>query len=246
MKHDKPRILLEKKSHLILYKPSKMHCVPLQKDESDTLLAWCAEQFPEVLTVYGKKPIEGGIVHRLDYETRGVVLCARTQAAMDSFTRQQETGVFIKNYQANSAGAATQLDGFPKGAPVLSDVNIYTWVHDESERALHSGEPLLVQSAFRAYGAGRKAVRPILNSPARVYTTKITGYISKANSVYHFWISLNRGFRHQIRCHLAWMGYPILNDVLYGGKSNGGDMELFAWFLSFFDPETEDPVSFGY
>ncbi|MDR1301832.1 MAG: hypothetical protein LBK43_05105, partial [Treponema sp.] len=33
----------------------------------------------------------------------------------------------------------------------------------------------------------------------------------------YFRLRLKRGFRHQIRCHLAWIGYPILNDTLYGG-----------------------------
>jgi 23S rRNA pseudouridine1911/1915/1917 synthase len=32
-----------------------------------------------------------------------------------------------------------------------------------------------------------------------------------------FRIRIARGFRHQIRCHLSWLGYPILNDPLYGG-----------------------------
>jgi 23S rRNA pseudouridine1911/1915/1917 synthase len=33
-----------------------------------------------------------------------------------------------------------------------------------------------------------------------------------------FRVKIVRGFRHQIRCHLSWLGYPVLNDTLYGGQ----------------------------
>ena len=43
-----------------------------------------------------------------------------------------------------------------------------------------------------------------------------------------FRIRIVRGFRHQIRCHLSWLGYPILNDGLYGGlpEVDGTDQAL--------------------
>jgi 23S rRNA pseudouridine1911/1915/1917 synthase len=44
-----------------------------------------------------------------------------------------------------------------------------------------------------------------------------------------------RGFRHQIRCHLAWLGFPILHDSLYGGAGEGV-LALRACSLSFDDP----------
>jgi len=53
----------------------------------------------------------------------------------------------------------------------------------------------------------------------------------------YFRLLLRRGFRHQIRCHLAWIGYPIVNDSLYGGaEEDGGFLALCAQGLFFSDP----------
>jgi 23S rRNA pseudouridine1911/1915/1917 synthase len=56
---------------------------------------------------------------------------------------------------------------------------------------------------------------------------------------------LKRGFRHQIRCHLAWTGFPILNDPVYGGaesaESAQGFLALSAAGLFFEDPRDKSP-----
>jgi 23S rRNA pseudouridine1911/1915/1917 synthase len=52
-------------------------------------------------------------------------------------------------------------------------------------------------------------------------------------------LRISKGFRHQIRCHLAWLGRPILNDALYGGMAFGnGCLALRACSLAFADPAT--------
>jgi len=38
-------------------------------------------------------------------------------------------------------------------------------------------------------------------------------------------VSIRRGFRHQVRAHLAHLGYPILGDPLYGAPVPPGHME---------------------
>jgi 23S rRNA pseudouridine1911/1915/1917 synthase len=53
-------------------------------------------------------------------------------------------------------------------------------------------------------------------------------------------VRIDRGFRHQIRCHLAWLGYPLINDALYGGASRPEypGLALLAGAISFPDPLT--------
>jgi 23S rRNA pseudouridine1911/1915/1917 synthase len=63
--------------------------------------------------------------------------------------------------------------------------------------------------------------------------------------LYHFTIRLRRGFRHQIRCHLAWIGFPVVNDPLYGLGDDGGFLALRATGLSFVDPKTGEPAKFS-
>ena len=38
-------------------------------------------------------------------------------------------------------------------------------------------------------------------------------------SAENFEAMIRAGFRHQIRAHMAWIGYPIAGDRLYGGRS---------------------------
>ena len=50
--------------------------------------------------MHGKKEIEGGMVHRVDTETTGLLLCARNQQFYDYIIQQQNIGNFRKYYTA--------------------------------------------------------------------------------------------------------------------------------------------------
>jgi 23S rRNA pseudouridine1911/1915/1917 synthase len=189
-----------------------------------TLLDWCAEFFPSAEAVRGDAPWEGGMAHRLDYETQGLLVYAKTQAGFDALKAQQSAGRFVKAYDA-AAFSGKLLPGFPV-PPECGD------------------PPFRVESGFRAFGPGRRAVRPVLRAEKR-YSTEILGKRT-AGERSIFRLRLFRGFRHQIRCHLAWIGYPLANDPLYGGGFDadalgGGFLGLIAWGLSFFDPISGEP-----
>jgi len=230
--YEAPRLFAETDSYLVVYKPPRMHTAPLKEGEEHTLLAWAASLFPDVLRVHGHKAMEGGLLHRLDYETQGLTLFARTDAAMAALAAQQEKNLFIKEYDAVTATPRTaetenQLPGFPP-----YPLTLYP----------HAGN--CIESAFRPYGKGRKAVRPLINEPSlqgmrskTCYSTEILSCTQKGDKQY-FRLRITKGFRHQIRCHLAWIKRPILNDTLYGGNCDGGFLALRASALSFADPES--------
>jgi 23S rRNA pseudouridine1911/1915/1917 synthase len=239
-----PSFLETAKDFLLIYKPPRMHCSP---GKGPCLLDWAAESFPEIKDLRGRRPGEGGLLHRLDFETRGLVLIARRQEALDALLRQQEEGVFTKDYAALSAGGGPGLPGFP---PVPGDLLPF--------QPPSPGQPLIVESPFRAWGPGRKAVRPGFppdrggsTKKARrsaldrglPYRTEITA-LEREGDLFRFQVRLRRGFRHQIRCHLAWLGFPLLNDGLYGGEDRGGFLALSAQGLSFLDPSTGEERRF--
>lgn len=82
--------------------------------------------------------------------------------------------------------------------------------------------PQSVSSYFRAFGVGRKAVKAETDikkaDSKKLYNTDIR--IISENTVE---CTIARGFRHQIRCHLSYLGCPIVGDSVYGGKKNGED-----------------------
>ncbi|MDR2900656.1 MAG: RNA pseudouridine synthase [Treponema sp.] len=231
---EKPFVVKEDKHYVVLYKPEKIHSAPLKEGEPGTLLDFCSQLFPDVLQPLGKKKIEGGLIHRLDFETQGLVLFARNQKSLDSFLHQQDEGLFLKQYDAQVSAKNSSMEGFPP----LSELK---------------NPPFEIKSAFRFYGPGRQSVRPVSMSyiPAHahvvwdkdgMYTTNILSWNPGPHSI-NVRVELFRGFRHQIRAHLAWTGFPIVNDFLYGGlETPDKKLALKAVSLSFRDPETGDPV----
>jgi 23S rRNA pseudouridine1911/1915/1917 synthase len=245
-----PRLIAEEPSWLVVYKPPRTHTAPgaravfgqtgpvglgdpggqtAQAGLDKTLLDWVLSRFPEAGAIRGRREGEGGLLHRLDFETQGLVLIARTQEAFDDLAAQQRRGLFLKEYEAVSGGPGERLPGFPP-APVWSSGG--------------SGPPAIV-SAFRAYGEGRKAVRPspvppgaaAVSGGGTLYRTEILS-VTEGEDAYFFRPRISAGFRHQIRCHLAWIGRPLLNDPLYGGRSVPGFLALRAWRFEFTQPGT--------
>jgi 23S rRNA pseudouridine1911/1915/1917 synthase len=220
-----PYIVAETAHYVVLYKPAFVHSVPLKRTAGQTLLSWCAERFPEVMAVHGKCRWEGGILHRLDYEAHGLILCARTQDAFNALYDQQSAGLFVKEYRVVSANKALALlPGFP-------------------QRPYFVQAPCTIESAFRSFGPGRQAVRPVLVSDTAeltpVYQTEVVQKTDYGDTLV-FIVRLRRGFRHQVRCHLSWLGYPLLNDARYGGVDTGGALALCAQALSFYDPASKE------
>jgi len=240
-----PEILVREKDFLIVYKPPRMHSAPLANSRGKNIMDWCAQKNPEVMDLPGRKPGEGGLLHRLDYETCGLLLIARTMFGMESLLAQQNEGKIIKEYSAVTAESEIKLSGFPAKKPELA-IDFY-------RDKIDAIKPVIVESAFRPYGPGRKAVRPVLYdtenrtiSASEFYKTEILESQVLSSGYVSFRLRILRGFRHQIRCHLAWLGVPIINDSLYGGISSGdGFLALKACSLFFSDPLSGEKVSFS-
>ena len=225
-----PQILVIEKDFLLAYKPPLKHSAPLKNKPEETMVEWVYREFPELAGLTGRKAGEGGLLHRLDYETHGLLLIAKTKSGMENLLAQQSEDRILKEYSALCSREKNSIPGFT-AIPLCSTV----------ERFCSPTEQLCtsrITSAFRPYGVGRKAVRPLLNGEKQ-YITEVKEIIQEIEGVYSLSIRIAKGFRHQIRCHLAWFGLPILNDILYGGQAFGkGFMGLRAKSISFKNPAT--------
>ena len=222
-----PLVIAAEKDFLVVYKPPLMHSAPQKNSTGKNILEWCVQEYPEIMDLPGRRAGEGGLIHRLDYETQGLLLLARSRSGMETLFSQQVEGKFQKEYNALAAESKLLLPGFPDVKPGNSTVNE-------------------IKSAFRPYGPGRKTVRPVCVETSSTerqkeqYITEIPeSYPVSDSGVFSFRLRIVRGFRHQIRSHLAWLGMPILNDRLYGGCAHGkGLLALRAFLIAFNDPSS--------
>ena len=220
-----PYILEETGDFSVIFKPPRMHCVSLKQKTGESLEEWYTQSFPEAIE-YG-----GALVHRLDFETHGLVLFAKNKKSLEHFHALQESGDFIKEYGAVCikrvcSKSVNKLPGFPPPPPVFA------------------GSPFVIESFFRPFGPGRKQVRPKIDEKHKEFAKDRGDYyrtevISAKDNF--FTLKIKRGFRHQIRCHLSWIGFPIQNDPLYGTTPEPpekGFLALRAQALFFTDPKS--------
>jgi 23S rRNA pseudouridine1911/1915/1917 synthase len=215
-----PGVIEETDDYAVVFKPPKMHSAPLKKKEGTTLFDWFCTQSSNVTDM----------IHRLDFETHGLVLFAKNRKSFEFFKSQQDNGEFIKEYSA--VCRSNENRDFAPGFP-------------PSPFDLSSNENILtIESYFRPYGPGRKLVRPVTENKKYRETARDfykTEIIKKNENVFN--VRIKRGFRHQIRCHLCWIGFPILNDPLYPApaEDHSGELALRSHALFFNDPSTGKP-----
>ncbi|MDD5310122.1 MAG: pseudouridine synthase, partial [Deltaproteobacteria bacterium] len=93
------RVVLEDPHLLVVDKPSGVPSVPLAPGEKGALANGVAARFPECRAV-GRSPGDGGLVQRLDTETSGLIIVARSEDIHDRLVRLQDAGAIEKRYLA--------------------------------------------------------------------------------------------------------------------------------------------------
>ncbi len=189
----------------------------------------------EALCFGGERP---RLVHRLDKDTSGVLLLARTQAAAQALTRAMRHRQTRKIYWALVAGVPT---------PYLGEIKF----------------GLVKAGGHGPAGEGEKmrAVHPheIDRTPGakRAHTLYATLYRVASRAA---WVAMEpvTGRTHQLRAHMAEIGHPVIGDGKYGGsgQENMGDgwgaqlggvisrkLHLHARSITFEHPATGRPLT---
>jgi len=101
---DVPLVVLAERSELVaVAKPAGVPSQPLRAGELGTMANAIAFRFPECVAI-GDDPRDGGLVHRLDIGTSGVLIAARTPEAHRALRAAFGAGMVVKHYLAITDG----------------------------------------------------------------------------------------------------------------------------------------------
>lgn len=214
-------ILFEDNEILVINKPPGLMVHSDGRTKERTLVDWIIKERPAIAGV--GEPQNGvdrpGIVHRLDEETSGALIIAKTQPAFEYLKSQFQERKTQKEYHA------------------------FVWGHFKEDAGVVD-EPIGRNSNdFRRWHAGRGArgeMRDALTKWQAVHQ-----FEDENNEQFSFvHLFPKTGRTHQLRVHMKFLQRPIVADSLYAPtkpKALGfARLALHARKISFFDMDNKE------
>ncbi|MFL0804615.1 MAG: 23S rRNA pseudouridine(1911/1915/1917) synthase RluD [Agarilytica sp.] len=176
---------------IVINKPPGLVVHPAAGNWDGTLLNALLFHFPEL-----RQLPRAGIVHRLDKDTSGLMVVARTLPAQNDLVNQLQARTVSRVYRAIVCGECE--------------------VTSSAESLAHVDAPIGRHPTHRTKMAVIEA-----GKPAR------TGYrvLSSFEGFSHVELKLETGRTHQIRVHMAHIGYPLVGDPVYGRSISKSQIE---------------------
>ncbi len=202
-------VVYEDHALIVIHKPAGMVVHPAAGNPDNTLVNALISHCGHSLSGIGgvSRP---GIVHRLDKDTSGPMVAAKTDAAHQGLSRQFATRSLSRVYLALVRGIPSPAKGAISGNIGRSPAN---------------------RKKMAVLAEGRSGGRHALTH-YRVLET-FRGPISLLEC------RLETGRTHQIRVHLTHKGHPLIGDKLYGGARTPrfARQALHAYKLAFTHPD---------
>jgi 23S rRNA pseudouridine1911/1915/1917 synthase len=216
-------VLYEDEHMIAVNKAEGMICHPARSEQTGTMVHALAYHATSLSS--GGDPFRPGIVHRLDKNTTGVMLVAKTDEAHWRLSLQFERRTVQKTYLAVVEGRI-HLDGDMIDAPI----GVHPTVREKFAVLIRENKINVAKEAITFYEVLERF---------RGYT--LVKLLPKT------------GRTHQLRVHMSWIKHPIVGDKMYGGKpvselslTGKGSPEpilehqaLHAWQIAFRHPITE-------
>ena len=169
---------------LVVDKPAGMSVHAGAGRRDSTLVNGLLARYPELANL---EPVERpGIVHRLDADTSGLMVVARTLAAASALSAAIRAREVDRRYTAMVVGRFPTMPGVID-RPIGRHPTIRT-----RQAIVSGGRPARTRFAYRS------------------------GYFAFGKPLSMISLKLETGRMHQIRVHMQAIGYPILGDPVYG------------------------------
>jgi 23S rRNA pseudouridine1911/1915/1917 synthase len=217
-----PVFVYEDEHIFVVEKPWGLHSVQVDGG-GDSLADRLLAERPQ-LAEASEKAGDAGLIHRLDFDTSGLLIGAKSLATWRSLHNLLQVGGIAKRYHVLLSSAVTspqQVKSFI-GSPYRGGKKVRVYMEEPKGkvRALW-GETEIIPEYQDSLG---NTVASVTASPAR---------------------------RHQVRVHSSFIGHPLVGDSLYGAKdtlaslySEHRSFYLHCAFLSFTHPVRNEPLSF--
>lgn len=223
-----PKLIFEDETLFVLEKPSGW----ITNDASTTngqptVQTWVRTNHKSQITDH--LDFRDGIVHRLDKETSGILLVAKTKEAFEDLQRQFKERLINKTYTALVHGCVQRTSSrVERGADgiINAPVGRLPWRRDR----------------FGVLPGGRDAITKY----------EVIAHYSLITNPYSLLrLKPQTGRTHQIRIHLKHIGYPIVADEFYAGRKTARNdrkwcprLFLHAGGISFTHPKTKKKMNF--
>ena len=180
-------VVYEDKDLIVIEKPAGLVVHPAAGNPDGTLVnALIAHCGTSLMGIGGEA--RPGIVHRLDKDTSGLLVAAKTERAMGSLAKQFANHTIERAYHALVWGAPRAAEGVIEGQIGRSPF-------DRKRMAVLRGGGKLARTRYR--------VLERFGPDARPFASLIE-------------CRLETGRTHQIRVHLTHLGHPLIGDPTYG------------------------------
>ncbi len=216
----KPKILFEDNELFVISKPAGWITNEASTTKNQPVLQqWLSNTYSYETTT--DKEYRDGIVHRLDKETSGLLLVAKTKKSFRNLQLQFKERRVVKGYKALVHGIPIEKSG-----EIDVPVGRLPWRRDR----------------FGVLPGGR---------PALTKYTVLETYKTKKEKFALVSLVPKTGRTHQIRIHMKHLGHPLVSDSFYAGrKTSRNDRKwcprlfLHAFAISFLHPVSNETVSF--